>query len=250
MNKLLRWDELHELDADIALLQECPNLDTCGHDFAPSDAELWGIAGWEQRGCRTAVVRMSDRVGLGATIATNDLAKHSATDLPVSRDGTIAAARVAVEGVDAFIAVSVYAPWERYFGAEKPVWADGSAHRILSDLSPLLWYEKRMPVIAAGDWNIYRGYGDKGYEVTAAARYDTVFARASALGLHYIGPQGVDGTNVPTFRGSKPADQAQHQVDFVFASESIADRVSVQALNATDSWGPSDHCRVVIDVRA
>ena len=47
--------------------------------------------------------------------------------------------------------------------------------------------------------------------------------------------------------GSGPAD-ARLQLDYVFASRSIAQRVSVSALNAPGEWGPSDHCRILIDV--
>jgi hypothetical protein len=31
-------------------------------------------------------------------------------------------------------------------------------------------------------------------------------------------------------------------------SRSIADAVTVRALNAPEEWGRSDHCRVVVDV--
>jgi hypothetical protein len=47
-----------------------------------------------------------------------------------------------VDGRPLLNAVSVYAPWERYLGAARPISADGNAHRILSDLSPLLWNER------------------------------------------------------------------------------------------------------------
>ena len=60
--------------------------------------------------------------------------------------------------------------------------ADGTAHRILSDLSPLLG-GRRVPhrLIVAGDWNLLRGYGENG-DGYWKARYDTVFDRAEALG--------------------------------------------------------------------
>jgi hypothetical protein len=42
---------------------------------------------------------------------------------------------------------------------------------------------------------------------------------------------------------------ATRQLDFVFASHALANRVSVRALNNnTDEWGPSDHCRVLIEL--
>jgi hypothetical protein len=84
-----------------------------------------------------------------------------------------------------------------------------------------------------------------------------------ALGLRFVGPQAPRGRqadpwpselpegskNVPMFHSTQqtPAT-ATRQLDFVFASESIADRVQVRALNEIAEWGPSDHCRIVIDV--
>lgn len=84
-----------------------------------------------------------------------------------------------------------------------------------------------------------------------------------ALGLRFCGPQFPNGRqadpwplelppdskNVPTFalKGKTP-NEATRQLDFVFASESIANRVSVRALNSTEEWGPSDHCRVMIEL--
>ncbi len=74
-----------------------------------------------------------------------------------------------------------------------------------------------------------------------------------ALGLRFVGPQAPDGgkpaeswpeelpedsLNVPTFLHNRqtPAT-ASRQLDFVFASKSIADRVSVKALNSVEEWG-------------
>jgi endonuclease/exonuclease/phosphatase family metal-dependent hydrolase len=117
-------------------------------------------------------------------------------------------------------------------------------------------------IIVAGDWNLMFGYGENGDEFWAR-RYATVFDRMKALGLRFLGPQEPNGRqaepwpkelpkdsrNVPTFYHSKqkPA-AATRQLDYVFLSESIADRVTARALNEVDAWGPSDHCRVVIDV--
>ena len=95
-----------------------------------------------------------------------------------------------------------------------------------------------------------------------AGRYGSVFDRMEALGLSFVGPQHPNGRqahpwpgelppesgNVPTYRWrSDPAD-ATRQLDFVFASKGMADSVNVRALNEPGEWGPSDHCRVVIEV--
>jgi exonuclease III len=44
---------------------------------------------------------------------------------------------------------------------------------------------------------------------------------------------------------------ATRQLDFVFASHALAERLSVRALNTDpDEWGPSDHCRVAIELQS
>ncbi|MBE3088572.1 MAG: hypothetical protein IMZ71_05610 [Chloroflexi bacterium] len=55
--------------------------------------------------------------------------------------------------------------------------------------------------------------------------------------------------NVPTYYTSHqtPAT-ATRQLDFVFASDSLIERVRVTALNEPKHWGPSDHCRVEIEI--
>ncbi len=58
-----------------------------------------------------------------------------------------------------------------------------------------------------------------------------------------------DSLNVPTFHSNRQTPgSATRQLDFVFASESIADRVKVKALNGIEEWGPSDHCRIMIEL--
>ena len=82
------------------------------------------------------------------------------------------------------------------------------------------------------------------------------------LGLTFAGPQYPDGRradpwpgelpkesrNVPTYYTSRqtPATSTR-QLDFVFASTGLADRMRVRALNDPADWGPSDHCRIEID---
>ncbi len=59
----------------------------------------------------------------------------------------------------------------------------------------------------------------------------------------------LESKNVPTFHHNKqtPAT-ATRQLDFVFASQGMSDSVRVRALNDPEQWGPSDHCRVEIEV--
>jgi hypothetical protein len=256
------WRELRGLDADVALLQEArPPSSGRELQVVPDALTSWSTAGWEQRAWRTAVARLSDRVQLDPvpTVAIGAVAGEA--DWAVSRQGTVTAANVKVGGRTVFTAASVYAVWEQT--QRGLLYADGSAHRILSDLSALMPPPNHRLIIA-GDWNILLGYGEHG-NAYFQDRYATVFVRAEALGLRLVGPQHPNGRQaepwpnelptdsrcVPTYHHSRqiPAT-ATRQLDFVFASRSFADAVSVRALNPLDEWSPSDHCRILIDVDA
>ena len=253
-------------EVDVALLQEA----TAPSPFDPRLDVVAGTegttVGWEKREFCTAVVRCSERFGVAAAprLVAFD-AKTEADTVPVSRPGTLAVATVSGGGLDAPIVVaSVYAAWERPVPYVEGGWiyADASAHRLISDLSAVIDTQRGHRLIVAGDWNILRGYGEHGSPYWAR-RYQTVFDRMEAIGLRFVGPQHPDGTqadpwpdelpegsaNVPTFR-TRQADPASatRQLDFVFASTSIADRVTTRARNGPGEWGPSDHCRIQIDV--
>lgn len=143
------------------------------------DILLGGRGPW-----RTAIVPLTDRTELHPRTTLTLETATSAEDWVVSRAGSIAAADVISNEAPPFTAVSVYAAWETAAGRG---FADGSAHRILSDLSALTTRRGR-PLIVAGDWNILRGYGEFG-DAYWQGRYDTVFDRAEALGLRFVGPQ-------------------------------------------------------------
>jgi len=84
-----------------------------------------------------------------------------------------------------------------------------------------------------------------------AGRYQSVFDRAETMRLTFVGPQAPNGRqaepwpaelppdskNVPTFHHSQatPAT-AERQLDYVFASHWIADKVIVRALNSVEEW--------------
>ncbi len=85
----------------------------------------------------------------------------------------------------------------------------------------------------------------------------------NAIGLEFVGPQApngrqartpprgqpADSRNVVTFtpNGQSPADVA-NQLDYAFASRGFHESVSTRALNGVDEWGPSDHCRILIEI--
>ena len=266
------WHDLLETDADIALLQEANRPPPDVAERVTIDPGPWDTAGAEySRLWRAAVVKLSDRVQV-EWVEARPLADAGWQDFAVSRRGTIAAAIVTPDGGEPTVVVSMYGAWERPVEhpglprTSKPIWADGSAHRIISDLERLLGKVRGSTtgrrLIAAGDLNILYGHGEHG-DAYAKARYATVFDRMEAIGLPFAGPQSPNGLqadpwpdelpegsrNVPTYRTNKvdPAT-ATRQLDFVFTSEEIKDAVRVRALNGVEEWGPSDHCRVEIEV--
>ena len=259
VNRRHLWDQLAVSEVDVALLQE-----------APVPSGLWegkvvphSTTGWRTVGGspwrRTAVVAVSGRTSLEPRPLTS-LEERAPGALLVSRFGTLAAADVVVDG-ERITLVSIYAAWEGH--RPGPIYADASAHWLLSDLSGIVNGAGSHRVIAAGDLNILHRYGEYG-DPYWAARYATVFDRAEAMGLCFVGPQAPcgrqadprpaelpeDSLNVPTYHTRQQgAMGATRQLDFVFASHALADRLTVRALD-TDAaeWGPSDHCRVAIEL--
>jgi hypothetical protein len=259
-HRVAAWAALREVGADVALVQEAgkPGLEWAS-TVSGSPDDRWQtalVAG--RRPWRTAIIRLGDRVQLRPRTTMTLETATAADDWVVSRAGSIAAADVMIDGQVGFTALSVYAAWEMAAGR---AYADGSAHRILSDLSALA-ISGRHRLIVAGDWNVLRGYGEHSDRYWRS-RYGTVFARAEALGLSFVGPEYPNGRQaspwprelppdslcVPTFHHNRQSpESATRQLDFVFASTALADRVHVRALNEPENWGPSDHCRVFIDV--
>ena len=265
VNGLQVWDQLADAGIDLALLQEAPPPpDGWSHSVVPDPAAGWATAGWKagRWSRRTAVVQVSETVTL-AERPTTSPGELDAVAVPVSRPGTLAVADIHHAGETVTVA-SVYGGWERSADPRRVPYADAAAHRLLSDLSALIVGRDSHRLLVAGDLNILHRYGERG-DAYWAGRYASVFDRANALGLQLVGPQAPHGRqaypvpdelptgsrDVPTYHTSTqgPAG-ATRQLDFVFASASIAEQVTVRALNDPDQWGSSDHCRIAIDLRA
>lgn len=238
---------------DVALLQETrPPPPDLGISLDDIDPWAWpsGKIG------RNAIVRLSSRV---------DVEFLEKTSYARSDPLCIAAARVHPPHDEPFIVVSICPDYETPHplvpGKAKNL--DASLHRSISDLSTFIGAQTKHRVIVAGDLTIVRG-PSRYHSVYWGRRYQLVFKRMDALGLPCVGPDAPEGgrqadprpswlpadsRNVPTFRriGTKPAE-AEAGLDYVFASRSMVDSVRVRALNEPDEWGPSDHCRVIIDV--
>ena len=255
------WDRLAGGEVDVALLQEAPVPPGPWEDrVVPHPAAGWGTAGWSKP-LRTAVVAVSDTALLEPR-PLRAVEERVPGALLVSRPGTLAAADVVVAG-ERITLVSMYAAWE----GRRPgrIYADAAAHRLLSDLSGIVNDARSHRIIAAGDLNVLYRYGEHGGSYWAA-RYATVFDRAEAMGLRFMGPQAPHGRQanprpaelpegsraVPTYHTRRQGPLGTtRQLDFVFASQALADRLSVRALNTDpDEWGPSDHCRVAIELHS
>ena len=279
------WRELAAMGADIALVQEGgqPPDDVNGVEIGPKesyDSHHWNSDWWKGRGWPhlyerwPMVVKLSDRVDVEWFKQVTPITEVAEDEIAVSGIGIIAAARVTPKdgSVEPFIAVSMYARWIGPHPTTKSSWgvgySDASVHRIISDISAFIGHEdtRRHRIIAAGDLNIGHGYAGEPYtgDPYWAARDRSVFDRFNAIGMEFMGPQSPNGRqadptpaglppdtlNVPTYYtiAQKKSENAQIQLDYAFASRGFHESVSTRALNEVDEWGPSDHCRILIEI--
>ncbi|MCY3558127.1 MAG: hypothetical protein OXH13_05735 [Chloroflexi bacterium] len=251
------WDVVVEMleagECDVALLQEARRPRPEIADLIEVDPGPWNTAGvGVKRDWKAAVVVLKDRSDIGVKwIEAKSIPEAGNHDFAVSRPGTIAAAVVTLADGVPLTVVSMYAAAERWTEESgRPshsAWA-GSAHRLISDLSRLVG--KRTRLIAAGDLNAWR-------------RRESIFTRMDSLDVPCVGPDAPQGgrqarqprhaEDVVTFflpAEREPANASQ-QLDYVFATRNVEERVTVRALNGLnpDEWGPSDHCRISIEVR-
>lgn len=259
-------------EADVALLQEAeppPEETGIRADIGPRshwDSHVWNSQ-WYKGSfphlyCRWAMVaRLSDRVRVEHLKQVSPIEDVNDDEIAVSGIGTIAAAMVTPVGeseADPFLAVSMYARWmgrhPRAIGRKQWSMSDTSAHRIISDISSFI-ANKGPPkhrILAAGDLNI--AFGAVGRTQSVPERERTVWDRMEALGLEFMGPQYPNGERAEDPPADLPSDtlnvktHRNNQIDYVFASRGFHNSVTTRALNRDDEWGPSDHCRLLIEV--
>ena len=247
-------DLLGESHYDIALLQEA---------HLPPNS-------WERRSYSRGadIVKLSERAEVVSLARIPQGRRPTPDEICVSAPGTIAAAHVLPDGGDPFVAVSIYSRWERPHPRTRTNWgvgyADAMAHRAISDLSTFIGHLNPAThrILVAGDFNLIHGALDSN-PLALPARDRSVFARLQALGLQFIGPKyphgrkadtaptglPADSANVPTYYTTRQRpESAANQLDYVFASRGFDESVSARALNSPQEWGPSDHCRIAIDI--
>ena len=267
------------MDADIALLQEAdrPPPDVAEKvDTGPVehwDSHVWNSRWYEGRFERLydrwpMVVKLSDRVQVEWFKQVSPIGEPAEDEIAVSGIGTIAAARVIPHDAEPFIVASMYARWIAPHPIANSKWyvgyQDGSAHRIISDLSAFIGStdHRAHRILAAGDLNMIYGATDDN-RLALPARDRTVTDRMDALGMEFLGPRYPAGRlacptpqglppytlNVPTYHTvNRSPTTAQNQLDYVFASRGFHESVQVRAMNTVEEWGASDHCRLLIKV--
>lgn len=256
------WDYLlGDSTLDAGILQEAPYPSKVDLNIVPGRGSYWKTETGGFFRSRTAVVGLSDRVSV-VEVPTAPLSYAGNSEMAVSRMGTVTAAEVVVTGTDERITViSVYGLWENPVPYERVIYADASMHRILSDISSLISGSSR-PVVLAGDFNLVRGIEDPNDGELWNRRNASVFDRLDALGFTFVGPQTPNGVGPDTPTLGLPADSqavvthrlkrgdpatGRYQLDYVYVTGDLVDRVSTRALNDGEEWGPSDHCQVIID---
>ena len=264
------WDELFGMDADVGLLQEVRSTPSKLPENVEADpqklCEPWNEKLFDRW---PTIFRLSNRVNVEWFKRVLPISYLKCDEMAVSGIGTVSAGKVTPSkpDIEPFIVASMYARWIFPRPITKTKWKvgypDGSAHRILSDLSTFIGSHDPSThrILAAGDLNTCFGTL-KDYPGDLPERGQSIFDRFQDLGLEFLGPQYPNGRmakppppmfpsntkNVPTFALFKKPENARLQLDYVFASRGFHETVQARALNGLDEWGPSDHCRILIEV--
>ena len=205
--------ELHVVSWNIGL-RDAPmrTLRGSGYDVALLQETRLPEDTWERehydRG--TAVLGLSARVKLLKLRSIPQGRRPGRDEVAVSAPGTIAAAHIIPETGEPFIAVSLYARWERPHPLTPSSWgvgySDAMAHRAISDLSAFIGHEDptKHRLLVAGDFNLIHGATDTN-PLALPERDRSVFERLDALGLKFMGPQHPNGRSAdPTPQGLAP----------------------------------------------
>lgn len=258
------WSYLPELRAkhevDVFLLQEAgrPALPPAGFvvEPGPEERERWRIL--PKRYYCSAIASPSDgpAVTPRRPVPLRD-AKADWGEFVASHPGQFAVADIATAGGDVVTVVSLYGIWDKIPETGR-LFADGSLHRAISDLTVVFERGRGQNVVVAGDLNVWHAY--EGTDETK--RFAALFDRLDSLGLELLGPFRPDGTpqlagcpcrsvscrHVNTYRHGRKADAVPYQNDYVFATASMASRLAPGGCFAADDaavWEHSDHLPLV-----
>ena len=208
------WGELVRMakdkKADLALLQEAgsPPGDLV-HLLDYEDAVLWNRHLYDRW---PLVVKLSDQIKVEPYVQVPPISELGKDDIGVSGIGTIAAAKVIpVDSTEeAFVAISMYGRWLKPHPSTNSKWiyADASAHRIISDLSAFIGHTdpSKHRILAAGDLNMF--YGATGTKLSLPERERTVWNRHGGA---RAGIPGTAGSSRSESRNSAGRRAVRHE---------------------------------------
>jgi endonuclease/exonuclease/phosphatase family metal-dependent hydrolase len=253
------WPRLEEMansyGAQVALVQEAkpPVGDDWRTHPASKAGEDWAISvprGTSRR-YASAVVVLDRDLELEAELPT-PLGDAEYGKFAVSHPGQFAVARIGLpDNQGSITVISLYGIWDR---DDRWLYADATLHRAISDLTLLLQEAGRSRIVLAGDLNIWSEW--ERADPFWAARFDTVFDRLKAHGLHLIGPRGeqplerclcrrdAECRHVRTFAFQRKPANNVYQNDFVFATNALKP-ASCEVIDDDASWKYSDHLPVL-----
>ena len=219
-HKRASWHFLCERhrESDFALLQEActPPVEVAATlDVGPGP---WVHEGWN--GAR-AVVRISDHIAI-ERIPVADIISSASPNSAICTPARLAVAIATLPGDERIGLVSIES-------------AGKTSERVPKMVREIQQYcGADLPYIVGTDLTTWWD------------SETTVFGDMMRFGLPLVGPH--TATFYSPVHRQKPSD-AHLQLDYVFASRPIAHRLTVHALNDPNDWGPSDHCRIMIELK-
>jgi len=233
------WRFLEEQRPTVALLQEVcpPERHSAAVYYEGRSARTWG---WG-----TAVLAP----GLAIDAVTSVQVGDKTLGLLGSHPGGLAVAEVDVPEVGLVTCVSMY-------GVPNQRWEIATVHRMLSDLSPLLYARRNSLLVMGGDLNCStqlltppRGYHRNLFErIELFGLVDLL--RATALDRQELPDCPCEEEpcqHVQTYR--HPRSGVPWHLDYLYATRTLAERLTAcRVVEAGDSpWSLSDHRPVVAD---
>lgn len=262
------WQFLADLRPDIALVQEArpPLVDGTpppwwGRSWPPAETpERWWVSKTRRWG--SAVVCLNPDLDLRPieTVRLGD--PKEVGQLAASHPGTFAAVEVGLPSGDAFVAISAYGLIDDHNPEIGEGYSATTLNRMLSDLTPLIDSRRGRRMVLGGDLNSGTQWRPGIRQARWGPMHDATMARIEGFGFHNClaemlppdrgplegcpcGPRP-DCRHVRTLRQNNRPDGDPVQVDYIFASDAIVDRVvSCQPLGIEEAWSLSDHCPVV-----
>lgn len=257
------WDRVGELSAQhgiqLALLQEARKPSGSVGTTFPGSGTEWSIDAHVdvKRGVRSVVGLLDEELDAVA-VEPVPFSAHRRGEFTASHPGQFSVVDVLrSDNSIALTVVSLYGIWDQ---DDRFLFAEGTLHRALSDLTILFQDRNRPNIVVAGDLNIYRQWAKADSGAYWSPRYDTVFDRLAAYGLAFRGPegrapldrcpcgQGEQCRHVRTFAFQKKVTNRPYQLDYVFSTDSV-EVLSCDVISDASDWTYSDHLPVEVLVR-